>query len=63
TGDVFTAVFAYEYLVRGTYFEEAVATATSAASLRVRDSLPWYTLNEVKVLRERVLNSFKRIAY
>lgn len=63
TGDVFTAVFAYEYLMRGAYFEEAVATATSAASLRVRDSIPWYTLNEVKVLGERVLNSFKRIAY
>ncbi len=63
TGDVFTAVFAYKYLILGVSFEEAVATATSAASLRVRDSTPWFTVNEVEVLSSRVLRSCKRIAY
>ncbi|MCS7108945.1 MAG: PfkB family carbohydrate kinase [Sulfolobales archaeon] len=63
TGDVFTAVFAYEYLLLDKGFEEAVATATAAASLRVRDSRPWYTFSEVMSLSGRLLRSCRRIAY
>lgn len=63
TGDVFTAVFAYEYLILGASFEEAVAIATSASSLRVRDSIPWFTINEVEALSSKVLRSCRRITY
>lgn len=63
TGDVFTAVFAYNYLILGKSFEEAVALATSAASLRIRDLFPWYTINEVRSLGEKLLRLCKRITY
>ncbi len=63
SGDVFTAVFAYAYFIKCKSFDEAVATATSAASLRLRDSIPWYSANEVEALSNDILNSRRRITY
>lgn len=63
SGDVFTAVFTYNYLILNHDFIESIAMASTAATLKLRASTPWYTLNEVEGIYRKVLKSFKRITY
>ncbi|MCX8208031.1 MAG: hypothetical protein N3G79_00035 [Sulfolobales archaeon] len=54
SGDVFTGALAH-YIVNGNIeLLEAAATASVAASLRLRDKYPWFTLRELEVLRSKV---------
>jgi len=54
-GDVFTAVLSHYLLNVGEPLPEAVAVASIAASLKLRDRHPWFTLHELAVLRDKVL--------
>ena len=60
---VFTAVFTYNYLILNYDFVESIAKASTAATLKLRASTPWYTFNEVEGIYRKVLRSFKRITY
>ncbi len=63
SGDVFTAVLTYEYLVRGEDLVIAIAKASTAATLRLRGSTPWFTKDEVDLISYKVLKTYKRIVY
>jgi hypothetical protein len=61
SGDVFTAVLTYEYLIRGEDLVVAIAKASTAATLRLRSSTPWFTKDEVDLISYKVLKTYKRV--
>lgn len=63
SGDVFTAVLAYNYLTLGEDFIESIAKAAVAATLKLRSRFPWYTITEVEAMSEKVLRTIERITY
>lgn len=53
-GDVFTAVLSYYLFNVGESLPEAVAIASVAASLKLRDKYPWFTPRELAILRDKI---------
>lgn len=62
TGDVFTGVLTHYLVNENLELLEAAVTASIAASLKLRDRYPWFTLSELEVLKSKVRIS-RRICY
>ncbi|MEM2287544.1 MAG: hypothetical protein QW503_00470 [Sulfolobales archaeon] len=53
-GDVFTAVLAYYLFIEGSKLLNAVSVASVAAALKLRGRLPWFTAQELDILKRKV---------
>ncbi|MEM1622749.1 MAG: hypothetical protein QW543_01235 [Sulfolobales archaeon] len=53
-GDVFTAVLTYYLFIEGSEFLDAATVASVAAALKLRGRLPWFTVQELDVLKRKV---------
>ncbi|MEM2007031.1 MAG: hypothetical protein QXG17_04405 [Sulfolobales archaeon] len=58
-GDVFTAVLTHYMFIEKLELLDAVAIASSAAALKLRGKLPWFTTQELETLKGKV--SVKRV--
>ncbi|MCX8184406.1 MAG: hypothetical protein RMI56_05975 [Sulfolobales archaeon] len=53
-GDVFTEVLAHYLINENLEFLEAAAIASIAASLKLRNRYPWFTIHELEILKDKI---------